>query len=120
MIDEDAPDGSREARDGGGGDEVIGEAEIEAIRAEVAGEDGNATGDEDAEDAEITEADLEWGGSDADEPSGTAEEEPVELDLTDPTDGEGLEPLDDQPFDGEEGGATEDLGGGGHGVPDTL
>lgn len=119
MIDEDAPDGSREARDGGGGDEVIGEAEIEAIRAEVAGEDGDRNDGDGAEDAEITEADLEWGGSDTDEPTGTAEEEPVELDLTDPTDGDGLDPLEDQSIGGEDGG-TEDLGGGGHGVPDTL
>jgi hypothetical protein len=96
--------------------EVIADAEVDAIRAELAGErDGGA-----AEEAEITRHELQWGDPDGSEQFVPAEDGAVELDLTDPTDDEGPEPGDPAGPGEEAGAGAQDPVGGSHGVPDSL
>ena len=97
--------------------DAIDEAELEEITAELEEQTEAAQAARETVDEEATEARTEEAASPDEDPSG--DEEDLELDLTDPTEGEGLAPLEDEDEE-DETDLDEESGGGDHGVPDSL
>jgi len=126
--DGERPESSGDSRDGAAADgadaeedeseaDGIDEAELEEITAELeeqteAAQAEHETAPETAEDADDEEAAPE-------EREEETDDEDVELDLTDPTEGEGLDPLDGEDEE-EDGDLGEESDSGNHGVPDSL
>ena len=113
-------------------DEEIDDEELEEIAAELEEQtqqanekrerekagDGDQSGAADESPPESDHADGE-GTPDAEDVDGELDEEDIELDLADPTEGTDMEP--DEPADVEDDEEEDDdLGSGSHGVPDSL